>query len=267
MIDTVLRFADSAYLLRDQYRDDSNLSARIALHERFSTNPVDWYGWLFDHIALDRGATVLEVGCGNATLWLRNAHRVPACDLLLSDLSPGMLAGARDSLVSAGVSLAFAVLDVQALPLRPASVDLVIANHMLYHVPDVEGALREARRVLRGGGRLVAATNGRSHLREMDALLSRVTDIDERHADAERFGLETGPPLLAPFFSQVEVDRYEDSLAVTDSGPLIDYVLSVLAAAPTEQALDDLRSHIETEIARKGAFRISKDVGVLVATG
>ncbi|MEX1252719.1 MAG: methyltransferase domain-containing protein [Dehalococcoidia bacterium] len=261
------RFADPTYLLREQYRDDSNLSARIALHERFSTNAADWYRWLFDHLSIGQGQVVVEVGCGNGTFWLRNAVRLPACELLLSDLSLGMVAGTRRRLLGRAAAPRFAVLDAQALPLRPGSVDLVIANHMLYHVPDVERALREIRRVLRPDGRLVAATNGHAHLRELDGLLARLALRSERHADAERFGLETGPPQLAPFFSNVDLLRYEDSLAVTESQPLVDYVLSVApAGAVTEAALRDLRSHIDRTIAHEGAFHLSKDVGVLVAS-
>jgi SAM-dependent methyltransferase len=263
---TVIRFADSTYLLREQYRDGSNLSARIALHECFSTSPADWYAWLFDHFAIEPGAVVLEAGCGTGVLWLRNAVRVPACDLLLSDLSHSMLAGARASLTSGGISAKFAVIDVQALPLPAASLDLVLANHMLYHVPDVEGALREVRRVLRPNGRLVAATNGRAHLRELGGLLARIDRRSEGRADAERFGLETGPPLLGQFFSRVEVDRYEDSLAVTETEPLVAYALSVVAEPVTDEALEGLRSHIDGVIAREGAFRIAKEVGVLVAS-
>lgn len=261
------RFTNSTYLLQDQYRDGARLDARIALHERFTTNPYGWHRWLFDQLPLAPGLTVLEVGCGSGALWLKNLDRLPAgCVLLLSDMSPGMVEGTRTALHKRGMGPRFAVLDVQALPLRAASVDLVIANHMLYHVPDVHRALAEIRRVLRPGGRLIAATNGFAHLRALDPLIARLTSIDERHDDAERFGLETGPPILLRHFSSVEVLRYEDALAVTESGPLIDYVLSVVPPdGAAEAALRDLRSHVDDVIAREGAFHLSKDAGILAA--
>ena len=53
--------------------------------------------------------------------------------------------------------------DGQALPFPNAAFDRVLAAHMLYHVPDREGALAEMRRVLRPGGRLVLATNGSNY--------------------------------------------------------------------------------------------------------
>ena len=43
----------------------------------------------------------------------------------------------------------YAVLDLQALPFPEACFDAVIANHMLYHVPDRPRALAEVQRVLK----------------------------------------------------------------------------------------------------------------------
>jgi cyclopropane fatty-acyl-phospholipid synthase-like methyltransferase len=65
--------------LRDgQYRDSRNLSARINLHERFSTNPLRWHRWVFEHLRLPESARVLELGCGTSNLWKQNAERIPA---------------------------------------------------------------------------------------------------------------------------------------------------------------------------------------------
>ncbi len=46
-----------------QYKDASNLDARIALHSRFSTAKVDWYEWLFGHFSLPEGA-----GCSRSVV-------------------------------------------------------------------------------------------------------------------------------------------------------------------------------------------------------
>ena len=52
------------------------------------------------------------------------------------------------------------VADAEDLPFADASYDLVAAMWMLYHVPDLDRALAEVRRVLRPGGHLLAVTNG-----------------------------------------------------------------------------------------------------------
>jgi len=73
----VTSFTDAKYLRDEQYRDDSNLRARIELHRRFSTEPEPWHRWVFDRLHFPAEAKILEVGCGPGELWLQNADRVP----------------------------------------------------------------------------------------------------------------------------------------------------------------------------------------------
>ena len=130
-----------------QYRDSTNLRARAGLHVRFSTNKIDWLQWVFERLHLQRYSRVLEVGCGTGELWRRKLPDVPAgCEVVLSDLSLGMAAEARDKL-STDRRFTYCVCDVQLLPFPEESFDQVVANHMLYHVPDRQRALGEIWRV------------------------------------------------------------------------------------------------------------------------
>ena len=166
----VMSIATDQNRLRTQYRDATNLSARINLHARFSTNAYGWHRWVFDQFEPRPHWRVLELGCGPGTLWLKNRDRLPEdWDIMLSDFSPGMLEEARRKLASLPHPFAFRQMDAQAIPLPDASLDAVIANHMLYHIPDRQKAFAEIRRVLKPGGRLYAATNGHNHLRELSA--------------------------------------------------------------------------------------------------
>jgi ubiquinone/menaquinone biosynthesis C-methylase UbiE len=253
-------FTDAAYLIQRQYNDASNLDARLALHERFSTSTVPWPRWLFDRIGLRGGERVLDVGCGTGNLWRKNLDRLPPIDVALSDLSPGMVEDARGPLPD----VSFCLTDAQSLPLRAEMFDVVTANFMLYHVPDRERAIAEMRRVLRPRGRLVTATNGRAHLLELDALMERFLGRARGHDDAEKFGLETGVEQLRRHFSRVDVLRFEDALQVTETEAIVRYILSIEDDVPDE-ALDALREHVDREIEVRGSFDISKDAGVLMA--
>jgi ubiquinone/menaquinone biosynthesis C-methylase UbiE len=62
---------------------------------------------------------------------------------------------------------------VARLPIRDSAFDVVLAVHMLYHVPDRETAIRELRRVLAAGGVCVAVTNGARHTRSLRSLVER----------------------------------------------------------------------------------------------
>ncbi len=160
------RFTDPRYLAAEQYRDATNLDTRRALHARFSTNPYGWLPWVFDHLqALPPTSAVLELGCGPGTLWQENAERIPPqWAVTLTDYSHGMVMEARRQVGSRAPAFHFAQADAQSLPFADAAFDAVIANHMLYHVPDRERAYREISRVLRPGGQFFAATNGRNAL-------------------------------------------------------------------------------------------------------
>ena len=77
---------------------------------------------------------------------------------MLSDLSAGMLEFAKQNVT--GENVRHIVIDIQDIPFPADSFDLVIANMMLDHVPDLPKALREVQRVLRPGGTFVCATYG-----------------------------------------------------------------------------------------------------------
>lgn len=266
---------DPNYLKR-QYRDASNLSKRMDLHERYSLNPHGWYRWMFDQLAEPPESRILELGCGDGRFWARNAARVPpAWKLVVSDFSAGMLAEACRTLESRSVGAepggetAFSVIDAQAIPFPNESFDAVIANHMLFHVPDRPRALSEIRRVLRKGGRLYASTIGLAHLRE---LRDWATQMDVNVPvwignAAESFGLENGMEQLTPWFAGVVRRIYEDSLRVTEIQPVVDYVVasvSVNESAITPERLSTLARILESVMATHGALHITKSTGIFL---
>lgn len=260
---------DPADLRATQYHDARHLNARMALHQRFATNPQDWQRWVFDQLALPAHARVLELGCGSAALWCANLERIPpGWRITLSDFSPGMLADAQRALGAHASRFHFQVVDAQAIPCAAASLDGVIANHMLYHVPDRPRALAEIARVLVPGAALYAATNGPRHMAECDALVVR---FDPAQAGAPRvsqpFDLENGAAQLERFFAVVSLRRLENALVVTEADPLADYILSLPYAAGWSAARQtELRTFVARALAAEGgATRIGSEAGLFQA--
>ena len=262
---------DQTYLLTDQYWNAENLYARIRLHKRFSLNKYGWSRWVFDQITAPPESNILELGCGPAILWQQNLDRLPEqWHITLSDFSPGMLQEAQQRLHDAGRPFTFQIIDAQSIPYDDASFDIVIANHMLYHVPDLARALVEIRRVLRPAGRLYASTIGEMHMQEVDELIRHVVPGTGRWGIRVKasFTLEKGRELLSPYFSHITLKRYEDALVVTEAEPLIAYVLSGAAKAVlTGDRLSAFSSLVEQELAAHGAIRISKESGLFEASG
>jgi SAM-dependent methyltransferase len=251
---------DHSGSVRAQYRDSSHFSARVDLHARYSTNPVGWTRWIFDKVAVGPGECVLEVGCGPGHLWRGSTDRLPSDSFVVaSDYSQGMAAEAARAIADA--RFAFASTDAQALPFADETFDAVVGNHMLYHVPDLDTALEEFGRVLRPNGRLLAATNGPQHFKEVRDIL----DIHWRYVD--QFGLENGPERIARHFDNVTVERYPDTLHVPAAEPVIAYVKSMSSFWDlSDELASKLRSEIDAAIARDGFFNISKDSGVITAS-
>jgi SAM-dependent methyltransferase len=253
---------DQDYLLKRQYRDASNLEARVAVHKRFSTNPQGLLPWWVEQLEIPENAQVLEVGCGSGGNWVEVVELIPrSWQVTVSDFSPGMVAEARQRLAALDRPFTVVQADVQDLPFPDASFDAVIANYMLFHAPDLPCALKEIHRVLRPNGRLYAMTNGSKHTRELRELVNRVAPDTARSEESD-FSLDNGAAQLAPWFDHVEVNRYPDELVVTEAEPLLTYVRSWVTDLSDDQ-MRAIRKQIESELAAHGAFRVAKDTGMI----
>ncbi len=246
----------------EQYKDASNLEKRLNFHQRFSTNKYGWQRFVFDQLSLPASCKVLELGCGSGALWLENLERIPqGWEITLTDLSSGMLAEARVNLQERRY-FSFESADAQSIPFQAGSFDAVIANHMLYHVPDRQAALAEVRRVLRPGGRFFAATNGERHLVEIPELLKKFEPSWSWQRQIGPFLLENAEEQLAPWFENVHLRRYEDASLVTEAAALVDYIYSMRQKPATEQRTR-FEAFISSEIAAHGGvLRITKDAGL-----
>jgi ubiquinone/menaquinone biosynthesis C-methylase UbiE len=223
------------------------------MHDRFSTNPASYPGWVFDGYGFGEEADVLEVGCGEGVIWRKNAERIPeGWRLTLTDLSEGMVEAARAVL---GDRAQYGVASIEELPFADESFDGAIANHMLFHLEDRTRAFSEIRRVLRPGGLFVATAIGRDHLRELWGLEPPRDGIWSK--TRERFTIELARGELAPFFSAIELERYPDSLEVTDAEALVDVFRS--RGDVPEERFAAIRVHVAEAIDRDGSFHVTKD--------
>ena len=172
----------------------------------------------------------------------------------------------------------FRLADAREVPFEEGTFDDVVANHILHHVPDRSRAFAEISRVLRTRGTLYAATNGKNTYGEM-GWMQRALDpsrpANGYFRDLLEFSLEDGAEQLSPWFPDVTLRRYEDALVVTEARPLVEYLLSGSAADSGVQGssadelgrrVSELTERLEQELASHGAIRITKDVGMFVAS-
>lgn len=268
------QFQDRDYLQNFQYKTASNLTTRADLHRRFTVAEADWHPWVFDKLALQPGEHLLECGCGPGWLWRHNLTRIPeSCIITLTDFSEGMVQEARKSLQDSEVSFAFRPANIEQLPFPDASFDLVVANHMLYHVPDINQAIREVSRVLKPNGRFIAATNGPRHMQELQAMGQLLFADDRSLADTRlmqgkqllSFRLDNGAQFLSDTFSQVDLYPYPSHLFVTESEPLVEYIFSTITPEKiSESVRSRLAAYLAEQIGQQGGITLTKETGLFV---
>ena len=254
--------------LKAQYRNSTNISARIRLHRLFSSNKQGWFPWIYEQCQITEGMKILELGCGNGRLWIENKAKLPAdCEIILSDISEGMIRDVRREQSLQDDRFSFAAFDCHTIPYEDASFDLVIANHVLFYCKDVDRVCSEVGRVLKPGGRFVCGTYGVAHMQEVSRL---VTQFDDRITLSgenlyEHFGKENGAQALAPYFAEVDWQQYEDALIVTQAEPLIEYVLSCHGNQYQYilEKYNKFRKYVEGQI--RNGYTITKDAGIFIS--
>lgn len=252
----------------EQYENASNLRARIKMHELYSTNELGWMPWFFNQLHIPENSNILELGCGVGTLWIKNFKKIPpGWKITLTDFSEGMLKDAKRNLGKKLERFYFKIVDAQSIPYDDLTFDVVIANHMLYHVSDIDKALAEISRVLKPGGHFYASTVGKKHMSEMRDInnIFQCEDLTFESFEAtEKFQLENGKVQVSKWFKQVKIKRYEDSLYVTKPEPLIDYIFSIPDNVKEKidvKKVEKLQSLLQNEINKNGGIHITKDTG------
>jgi len=146
-----------------------------------------------------------------------------------------------------------------------------MANHMPYHVADLDRTLGELRRVLVDGGRLVAVTNSVAHLGELYGLMATKAGLKHWTRPTDRFTLEEQGTDLARHFDHVEVRHHCGELEVTAVAPLMAYARSMEALTGRnvtreswEPLMDDFEAAVAARIATDGAMRITVHAGAFV---
>ena len=250
-----------------QYKNATNISARIRLHRDYSVNKEGWFPWLFSNLHLKSGMKVLELGAGNGALWSQNIDKVPTgVNIILSDISEGMLADAKNE-IGDKPEFQYAVIDAQKIPFADDTFDLVIANHMLFYCDDISLALKEIRRVLKPGASLVCSTYSKRHMREITDLVQNFnSNIVLSSANLyERFGLDNGKQILDCFFKDVTCKKYHDAIEISEATPIISYILSC-HGNQNEILLNhyqEFKQYVEQKVS--GGFSITKDAGFFAA--
>ena len=262
-------------LVRRYYATDDNLRIRHETHEKYTVPKRDYVGWALNRYPWRGQEAVLDLGCGPGVYYDRLIQIVPDVDYVGVDLLPGMVERHASSQVAMGNAV--------ALPFADHSFDVVMANHMLHHVPNITQTMREVRRVLRPGGVFMVATNSVQSMPELQVLMRRAivlltrsnaADIRPPAMPSDGFALENGTRVLSRHFYSVVRHDLPSALIFPEVEPAMDYLQSTRdmreAQLPDDVIWEDvmmiMRQQINQLIKHLGELVINKQSGVLIAT-
>lgn len=264
-------------VVRRQYSSDENLRIRQETHEKYTVPRQNFVDWALQCVSWRGDEKVLDVGSGPGVYYNRIKERNPGVEYFGVDLMPSMLANhpsGKNQLVAG---------DVLQLPFASDKFDVVMANHMLYHIEDVESAVIELRRVLKPGGLVMVATNSTQTMPELQVLMRRAIVLLTRQGasqvrapslPSDHFALENGTRILSRHFYAVVRYDLPGALVFPDVEPAIAYLESTRdlreSQLPSDVVWDDvmmiMRQQINQLIKHLGELVINKQVGLLVAS-
>jgi ubiquinone/menaquinone biosynthesis C-methylase UbiE len=216
---------DNPMLVRWEFASEERLEKRNAIYRQLieGKNAEDMLFEAVKEVAPER---FLEVGCGAGALSARVRDEVGA-EVHAIDTSERMVDLTRELGIDAQVA------DVQELPFEDGSFDCVAAGWVLYHVADRDRAISECARVLRPGGRFVAATLADENMSDLWDFLGSPR---ERQLT---FSTTNGASQLAPHFARVEAREAEGMIAFTSPEDMRQFVAANMTRAHMAASIPD----------------------------
>lgn len=256
-------------ILTEQYKRTDNLKLRKSLHEKYSVNKLGFQKWMFLQYPFRPKMKILELGSGRGELWNdyfeNNTLKGYEMDITLSDFSDGMVEYLQSHCPDRKISIR--KIDILDIPFEKDTFDLAIANSMLYHVKDIDAALAEVKRVLKGDGLFFCATFGINGMtqylyRAFDAL-----DIPYNRESNISFTLQNGMQQLKKQFGNVERRDYEDALSIDQVEDYLEYIYSMASLQGLDQKYYNVLLQYFNSRKVNGYLQVPKEYGMFVAGG
>ena len=142
--------------------------------------------------------------------------------------------------------------------------DVVIANMMLYHVPDIDKGLAEVQRVLKRGGLFYCATYGEHGIVEYLSKILSAYGVEDNIN--KNFTLQNGYEILSKTFSRVEKLEYIDSLAVTNIDDMVEYIYSLSSMTSLNSVPKQVIKEILINNTTNGILNVPKEYGMFISS-
>ena len=257
----IIKITNMEKSIKEQYKSDKNLNLRSNLHS-YNINKVDWDIWCFSQMNFIKNGRILELGCGPGKLWYKNKDKIDkSLNITLSDFSKSMLKIAKDRLKDIEHNFIYKEINAEDIPYEDESFDVVIAQHMIYFVPDIEKAIREIKRVLVQGGTFYVTANSCDSMAELNELAEKFAPNGGLNTNgfSSRFDLEHGKEILKKYFKEVDVEILEGKIIVDDAKPVVSYKASTIQGSSilVGETKREFTKYLENYIKENGNISIT----------
>lgn len=268
----VIKNLESEKEILQRSRDASNLNEGVKLLDRFCSNKYGWYKWVFDNIEINDYDKVLEVGCGNGALWSKNMDSInKTASITLTEICEEMIEDAIENIGISNKQFKYQITDLSKLPFEDNSFDVVIANHILFFMKDVNAVISEIKRVVKPGGRVYCSTIGKNHMKELEELMLSFSHNIRIFEDklSSKFGLENGEEILSRYFDNVERLLYDSKFIINDYNGILEYIYSIPGniLEVIDSRKKEFEKYIKASIESQGKFYITSSLGLFKIIG
>lgn len=252
------------------YKDESLLKKRQALIQ-YDIPKISISQEIISLIDLNLDKYILDVGCGTGDLVtsLRKENNYKG-KLFAVDISEGIMREGIEKNISGNLDINFEVSDAQNLPFNDSYFDVIIAKHMLYHVPNIEKAVNEVYRTLKKGGKFIVSlnsTNTKNKIKIIRNLVSNKFNLSWESCN-DRLNIENFP-LFKGYFKNIKLNSYETITNIKYPQLYVDYFDSTINSCnpiPTKETWKEILSLvneiIKKEIKEKGVFTENNIFGI-----
>ncbi len=262
------------------YNGANTVRTRQTIHELYTVPKIDFPAWVLSNHHWRGDECLLDLGAG-AGLYYPQVRRISdQIEYHALDVSEEALR-AHPGQDDPRAMLVMG--DAHLLPYASGQFDVVMANHMIYHLADVDQALTEIRRVMKPDGVLIVATNSQQSMPELHVLMRRaivvLTRTGSSHVQpplpsSDLFALESGCRKLSKYFYGVVRYDLPGSLIFQESEPLLAYIESMRpdrepqlpADVPWDAMMSIMRQQINYVLNHLGELVINKLSGALIAS-
>lgn len=262
--------------VRQQYLNDEALRIRQEIHIKYTVPKIDYVEWVIRSLEWRGDERVLDAGSGAGRYFKLLKSQWPNITYCGLDFSTGMLGKhpAKGQILQA---------DAQHPPFAPHSFDVIMANHMIYHLPDIDAGIEEFKRLLKPNGVLMVATNSTQSMPELQVLMRRAillltrsgaSQVQPPRPASDLFALENGTRKLSNHFYAVVRHDLPSKLVFPDIDPIMEYLESTRGLRepqlPDDVTWDDvmliMRQQITHLVNHLGELVVNKLNGVVIAT-